>query len=125
MAQRDSPRSTGRSDERGAALLMALITAALITAIATTMVMSSSTDLLITGSHRASAETMYAAEAAAQRAIGELATIADWNTVLASPPGNVLSSFDDGQTTIAAADGRSLSVAGLTTARQAMSASTY
>ena len=77
-----------QNDERGAALLIALITAALVTAIASTMVLSSSADLLITGSHRASTETMYAAEAAAQRTIGELATIADWNTVLASPPSN-------------------------------------
>ena len=111
-------------DERGVALLMALVTAALVTAVATTMVMSSSTDLLITGSNRAAAETMYAAEAAAHRAIGELATIADWGTVLAPPPATV-GSFDDGLSTVTTADGRVLSIAGLTTMRQAMSARTY
>ena len=87
-AARKAMHVAWQDDERGAALLMALITAALVTAVAATMVLSSSADLLITGSQRASTETMYAAEAVAQRTIGELATIADWNTVLASPPGN-------------------------------------
>jgi len=112
-------------DERGVALLMALVTAALVTAVATTMVMSSSTDLVITGSTRASTEAMYAAEAAGQRAIGELATVADWSTVLAAPPGNATASFDDGQTMVRAPDGRALSLPVLTAARQAMSAQTY
>ena len=112
-------------DERGVALLMALVTAALVTAVATTMVMSSSTDLLITGSNRAAAETMYAAEAAAHRAIGELAWIADWGTVLAPPPANVVASFDDGLSTVKTADGRVLSIAGLATMRQEMSERTY
>ena len=114
-----------RHDERGVALLMALVTAALVTAIATTMVMSSSTDLVITGNTRASMEAMYAAEAAGQRAIGELATIADWSTVLAAPPGNVTATFDDGETMVRAPDGRSLSVPVLTAARQTASAVTY
>ena len=114
-----------RHDERGVALLMALVTAALVTAIATTMVMSSSTDLVITGNTRASTEAMYAAEAAGQRAIGELATIADWSTVLAAPPGNVTATFDEGETMVRAPDGRSLSVPVLTAARQTASAVTY
>src|SRR5690349_4478979 len=112
-------------DERGVALLMALVTAALVTAVATTMVMSSSTDLVITGNTRASMEAMYAAEAAGQRAIGELATIADWSTVLAAPPGNVTATFDDGEAMVRAPDGRALSVPVRTTARQAASATTY
>ena len=124
-AARKAMHVAWQNDERGAALLMALIAAALVTAIASTMVLSSSADLLITGSHRASTETMYAAEAAAQRTIGELATIADWNTVLASPPSNVLASFDDGFTTVVTEDGRGLSMAVLTSRRQAMSTVTY
>jgi len=111
--------------ERGVALLMALVAAALVTAVATTMVMSSSTDLVITGSTRASMEAMYAAEAAAQRAIGELATIADWSTVLTAPPANVTASFDDGLAVARAPDGRALSMSGLTAARQATSTATY
>jgi len=114
-----------RHDERGVALLMALVTAALVTAIATAMVMSSSTDLVITGNTRASMEAMYAAEAAGQRAIGELATIGDWSTVLAAPPGNVTATFDEGETMVRAPDGRPLSVPVLTAARQAASAVTY
>ena len=118
-------RMRQRHDERGVALLMALVTAALVTAVATTMVMSSSTDLVITGNTRASMEAMYAAEAAGQRAIGELATIADWSTVLAAPPGNVTATFDEGETMVRAPDGRSLSVPVLTAARQTASAVTY
>jgi len=48
--------STGPShSERGAALLLALISAALIAAIAASLIVATSTDLMITGSYRSSA----------------------------------------------------------------------
>src|SRR3954464_14114205 len=100
-----------RENERGAALLLALVTAALVTAIATTMALSSSTDLLITGSNRASVEAMYAAEAAAQRAIGELAQMRDWSDALLAAPANAVASFDDGVAATLAPDGRRLVMA--------------
>ena len=75
--------STGPShSERGAALLLALITAALIAAIAASLIVSTSTDLMITGSYRSSAEAMYGVEAGMERAIGELAAVPDWSVVL-------------------------------------------
>jgi len=68
--------STGPShSERGAALLIALITAALIAAIAASLIVSTSTDLMITGSYRSSAEAMYGVEAGMERAIDELAAV--------------------------------------------------
>jgi hypothetical protein len=114
-----------RHTERGAALVLALITAALIAAVAGSLIVSTSTDLLITGSYRSSAEAMYAVEAGVERAIGELAAIPDWAVVLAAPPGNVVASFDDGSGIAAASDGRRLPVPALTAARQALSNTIY
>jgi hypothetical protein len=113
------------SKERGAALLLALISAALIAAIAASLIVSTSTDLMITGSYRSSLEAMYGVEAGVERAIGELATVPDWGVVLAAPPSNVIASFDDGSAFAAAPDGRRLSVPGLTAARQAVSNAVY
>jgi hypothetical protein len=117
--------SPERKDVGGAALLLALVTAALVTAIATTMALTSSTDLLITGSNRASLEAMYAAEAAAQRAIAELAQMGDWSDALLAPPANTVASFDDGVVATLAPDGRRLVMAALSTSRQAMSSIAY
>ena len=117
--------STGPShSERGAALLIALITAALIAAIAASLIVSTSTDLMITGSYRSSAEAMYGVEAGMERAIGELAAVPDWSVVL-SAPSSVVASFDDGSASVAAPDGRRLSVPALTAARQAAGDSVY
>jgi hypothetical protein len=113
------------SDERGAALLLALVTAALIAAIAASLIVSTSTDVMITGSYRASLEAMYGVEAGVERAVGELAMVPDWSAVLAAPPSNVVASFDDGSGTTAAPDGRVLSMPGLTAARQALSNAVY
>jgi hypothetical protein len=118
-----APRALNK--ERGAALLLALISAALIAAIAASLIVSTSTDLMITGSYRSSLEAMYGVEAGVERAIGELATVPDWSVVLAAPPSNVIASFDDGSAFAAAPDGRRLSVPGLTAARQAVSNTVY
>jgi hypothetical protein len=60
-----------------------------------------------------------------ERAIGELAAVPDWSGVLSAPPSNVVASFDDGSASVAAPDGRRLSVPALTAARQAMSDTVY
>jgi hypothetical protein len=113
------------SDERGAALLLALVTAALIAAIAASLIVSTSTDVMITGSYRASLEAMYAVEAGVERAVDELAGVPDWSVVLAAPPSSIVASFDDGSATATAPDGRMLSMPGLTAARQALSNAGY
>ena len=118
--------STGPSDsERGAALLLALITAALIAAIAASLIVSTSTDLMITGGYRSSAEAMYGVEAGMERAIGELAAVPDWSVVLSAPPSSVVASFDDGSASVAAPDGRRLSVPALTASRHQVPAQAY
>jgi hypothetical protein len=111
--------------DRGVALLLVLFTTALIAAVAASLMVATSADLMISGSYRASLETMYVVEAGVERAIGELATMPDWSTVLAVPPSNTVASFDDGVVTPTAPDGRRLSLAGLTSARQALSAAVY
>jgi hypothetical protein len=111
--------------ERGAALLLALMTAALIAAVAASLIVSTSTDLIITGSYRSSLEATYGVEAGVERAISELALLPDWSVVLAPPPSNIVTSFDDGSAFTAGPDGRRLSVPGLTAARQALSNTVY
>jgi hypothetical protein len=106
-------------------LLLALLTCALLGAMAATVLVSTSADLLITGSQRASLEAMYAVEAGMERAVGEIATVADWSTLLAAPPANVIASFDDGAAAAKAPDGRPLAFVGLTASRQAASDTVY
>src|SRR4051794_29569147 len=105
---RESHRAQGaRADpERGAALLLALLTCALLAAMAATVLVSTSADLLITGSQRASLETMYVAEAGMERAFGEIAALPDWSVLLASPSSSQLASFDDGMVSARTPDGR-------------------
>jgi hypothetical protein len=124
QAKRSGPPAL-RDAERGAALFLALVTTALITAIAASLIVTTSTDMMIAGSYRASAEAMYGVEAAVERAVGELAAVPDWSAVLAAPPSNLLASFDDGAATVAAPDGKSLSMPTLTSARQALSNAVY
>jgi hypothetical protein len=112
-------------NEGGVAMLLALMAAALIAAVAASLIVTTSTDVRITGSYRSSAEAMYAVEAGLERAISELARVPDWSAVVASPPANVVASFDDGSTFATAPDGRRMSVPALTAARQAVSNVAY
>lgn len=108
-------------DEAGAALLLAIVSIALITAVAVAVVVSTATDTLISGSYRTSQEGLYAAEAGVERAMAELAGTPDWSPVLAAAPGNLSASFSDTTAAAKAPDGRTLSMPALTAARQAAS----
>ena len=116
---------SGKSGEAGAALLLALMTTALLSAIAASLIVSTSVDMMIAGNHRAAVETMYAVEAGLERAIGELSTVPDWSAVLSPPPSNAVASFDDGSAQAAAPDGRMLPIPVLSAARQAASDTVY
>jgi hypothetical protein len=111
-------------DERGAALLVALAATALLTAIAAALIVSVSTEMLITGSFRAGQEALYGADAGLERAIHDLAAIPDWTAVLSSPPARA-ASFDDGVGVGRAPDGRPLVMGVLRSERQAVSNATY
>jgi hypothetical protein len=92
------PTSTARfrtrlADERGAALVIALMSMMLLTALAAAVVMVTNTETMISANHRNSQEALYAADAAVERIVQDLLMTPRWNDVLA---GTVQSSFIDG-----------------------------
>lgn len=113
-----STSSRSRSDERGVAVVMALLMAALVGAVAAALVALTTTETLISASFRHGREASYGAEAALERALHDLATIPDWSAALTAPPGNLTSGFDDGESVPRSPDGRMLDLAALTADRQ-------
>jgi hypothetical protein len=107
------------SGEKGAALIIALLVAVLLGALAAGAITIAMTDTLIADSHRAAHEAACASEAALDRALHDLAALADWSLALAPPPANVVSTFNDGRTVASAPDGRRLDLIRLTVDRQA------
>lgn len=70
-------------DERGLALAMVLVIAALLLALGSGLIMLVSSESVAAGRHLAALRTAYLAEAALLRATGELASAGDWNAVVA------------------------------------------
>lgn len=81
------------ADERGIALVVALMTMLLLTALGVALTLVTVTETKISGNHRAGSETLYAADAAVERVIQDMLTVPDWNRIL---DGSVRSSFVDG-----------------------------
>ena len=119
------PCRKAKRPESGAALLLALTTAALLSAIAASLIVTTSVDMMIAGNLRASVETLYVVEAGVERAIAELARLPEWSAVLSPAPSNAVASFDDRSARPSAPDGRILSVPLLTAARQKISDAVY
>ena len=84
------------ADERGMALLVALMAILLVLALGTALVLAASVESAITRNFRNSSEALYAADAGVERAVGDLNAIADWNAVLS---GAASSAFADGTPT--------------------------
>ena len=105
-------------DERGAAVIMALLVMVLLATIGAALVTLTMTEVLIASSHRHGLEAANGAEAALERAFGDLATMLDWSSTLAAPPGNAVATFSDTATVATAPDGRRLDLAVLTAERQ-------
>ena len=105
-------------NERGVAVVIALLMALLVGAIAAALVTLTTTETLISASYRHGREASYGAEAALERGLHDLATMPDWSAGLSAPPGNVTSSFDDGEVMPRAPDGRTLDLVRLTDDRQ-------
>jgi len=74
-------------------LVTVLLAVVLLSALGVTLVLTTSAEARIAANFRASQETLYAADAGAERALADLRTIADWDTVLS---GTTMSSFVDG-----------------------------
>jgi hypothetical protein len=82
-----------RRKARGSSLVLAMMFVFLLSALAAALVVLANTELRITASYVQSTELRYAAEAALETAIEEVAAYADWSTLLS---GSALSSFTDG-----------------------------
>ncbi len=109
------------ADDRGIAVVLALLLAVLLGAIAAALLALTTTETSISLSFRHGQEASHGAEAALERALHDLAAMADWSAALSAPPANATSTFDDGETVPRTPAGRSLDLARLTSDRQAES----
>jgi hypothetical protein len=107
-----------QDNEQGTAALTALLLMLLLGAVAAALNTLTTTETLISASHRHVQETSYGADAALERALFDLALLPDWSSIVAPPPGNVVSSFHDGTDTPQGPDGRRLNLPNLSAARQ-------
>src|SRR5437762_8871248 len=85
-------------DERGTALIIALMAMMLLTALGAAVVMVANTETHIAGNYRNSQEALYAADAAVERVVQDLLLIPRWNDILG---GTAQSGFVDGAMTSA------------------------
>ena len=81
------------ASERGVALIIALMSTLLLTALGVGLLMTTTTETMISNNFRDSGEAMYAADAGIERVMQDLLTVPDWNRILA---GQVQSAFVDG-----------------------------
>jgi hypothetical protein len=97
-------------DERGVALIVALMAMLLLTALGLALVLTTTTETMIAGNYSNSQEALYAADAGIERSLQDLLTVPDWNTILT---GGTTSAFIDGSPsgTRARPDGTSLDLA--------------
>jgi hypothetical protein len=79
--------------EDGMAVVVALMAMMLMTALGLSLVLTTSSETMISGNFRAGGEAMYAADAILERSMDDLLTIADWNKLL---DGSLQSGFIDG-----------------------------
>lgn len=82
-----------RHSEDGAAVIMATLCLLLLSALGAGLVLATSTESLISSNFRGSVEARYAARALSERALADLALLADWSHAL---NGTQPSSFTDG-----------------------------
>jgi hypothetical protein len=80
-------------DERGVALVIALLSMMFLAALGMALALTTSTESRISAAYSQGIDTFYAADAAFERALQELSNLADWNLVLGE---GVTSTFTDG-----------------------------
>lgn len=81
-------------DERGVALVVALLSMLLLSALGLGLMMTTTAESMISTNFRDSGEALYAADAGIERVMQDLLTIPDWNSLLAED--NARTSFTDG-----------------------------
>jgi hypothetical protein len=79
--------------EDGIALIVALMATMLMTALGVALILTTSTETMITANYRNGQEALYAADAALERAMDDILTVPDWNDLLS---GKAQSAFIDG-----------------------------
>jgi hypothetical protein len=79
--------------EEGVALVVTLMAIALLMALGSALVMTTMGETRIASSYRDGVEALYAADAGVERVLGDIAAVADWNTIL---DGTSRSTFVDG-----------------------------
>jgi Tfp pilus assembly protein PilX len=79
--------------EDGIALIVALMATLLMTALGVALILTTSTETMITANYRNGQEALYAADAALERAMDDILTVPDWNNLL---NGSTQSAFIDG-----------------------------
>jgi Tfp pilus assembly protein PilX len=79
--------------EDGVAMLIALMAMLLMSALGAALILTTSSETIIAGNFRDGGEGLYAADAALERSIDDLLTVADWNELLT---GSARSAFIDG-----------------------------
>jgi hypothetical protein len=79
--------------ERGMAIVVALMTMLLMSALGLGLMLTTSTETLLTGNYRDNTEALYAADAAIERVLQDMLVVPDWNTILV---GSERSAFVDG-----------------------------
>lgn len=80
-------------NERGIALIVALMAMMLMAALGAALVMTTMSETSISGNYSRANEALYAADAAMERAVDDLLTVPDWNKLL---NGSTQSAFVDG-----------------------------
>ncbi len=104
-------------DERGVALIIALMATMLLTALGLALIMVTNTETQITANFRNSQEALYAADAGTERVVQDLLMVPRWNDILT---GTMTSSFKDGtQTPTLPGGGTQLNLAAATAQLQA------
>jgi hypothetical protein len=99
-----------RRDERGVALVIALLAMVVMAAIGSALMLGAATESKIARNFRNGTEALYAADAVLEQVVGELRGVVDWNQLLS---GSARSSFADGDPTgiRVLADGKTIDLA--------------
>lgn len=110
---------------QGTALICTLMVMSLVGALGGALVFLIATESMISANHRAAQQALYGADAAIERAIGDLRRLSDWRDVPGAAVDSAAPDFRDGTAAPRLADGAVLDLARLTAERQTESNADY
>jgi hypothetical protein len=108
-------------DDRGSAIIIALVATVLLASLGIGLVMLSNTEGAIASNYRAGNETLYAADAAVERVVNDVLLVPRWDDLLT---GVVQSAFVDSTVTPTTSTGQPLNLTSMTTELQSQSDAT-